>query len=249
LPLGLTAATFFLRYGMQSTLMEYHPDELLTLSLLTAIKAEDLSRRVSLVALCRGVVRLPGTAWENQEPSALAQRIRGLEPDFAAKLQFHFLVHLPLRPLRGLLADMHAKELLPQAQATMTPSLEQALWRWWSVPEVQFGASPARVALAIAAEAFGDDLVHRYLDTLPTGSATASTVLADCRRLQALCVTRSSVTTEQGEVRRHGRFAKIAAVLAATGGNGAWPVRACVQGLLQKLARCRNPFLDPFSAE
>eukprot|EP00045_Choanoeca_perplexa_P017133 m.242987 g.242987 ORF g.242987 m.242987 type:complete len:301 (-) comp17457_c1_seq5:3213-4115(-) len=184
----LLASTYFLRYSTVSSLMEHFPELIAIVCFLTAVKVAEL--RLPINTLCAGALKLPNTRYLNKfSVDELVQRVRLLEPDLHQKLKFHFVVHLPLRPLKGLWLALHNAESTP-----VPPELLEAACQL-SRTSMVLTHPPSQIALAAVLKVQG---VEAVLPLLKDSTAQSEALLA---RLQSVLEQANAwtVTADAGE--------------------------------------------------
>ncbi|GAB1605740.1 cyclin-H-like isoform X1 [Argonauta hians] len=131
-----TAMTYFKRFYLFNSVMDYHPRDITLTSVYLASKVEEFN-----VSINQFVGNLKG------DREKFANVILGFELLLMEKLSYHLTVHNPFRPLEGLLIDMKTncktcsdpEVLRPQAEEFLEKSL---------LTDICLLVSPAQLALA-----------------------------------------------------------------------------------------------------
>jgi hypothetical protein len=189
----LLASTYFLRYSLVSSLMEHAPELVAIICFLTAVKVTEL--RLPLRTLCAGVLKLPALRYANKlSLDELVERVRLLEPELHQKLKFHFIVHLPLRPLKGLWLTLHKSDAESVPDELLKTAVEL------SRTSLMLTYPPSQIALAAVLKVCGPDAVLQLLVDAPSEhQAILSRLQHGLER-----ATEWTVTFDHGEVNHSG---------------------------------------------
>ena len=150
------ALTYFKRFYLNTSVMEYHPRNVAYLCVYLACKVDEYNVSIDQFI---GQVRP-----EHRE--AIHMFVIDHELLLLQKLNFHLTVHCPYRPLEGFLIDMKTKQNVTDIKnlETYRPQLEKFLMNSL-LTDVCLLYPPSQIALAALSSAIGSTF-KRYLQQL-----------------------------------------------------------------------------------
>lgn len=153
--------TYFKRFYLSTSVMEFHPKEIAVLCVYLACKVDEYN--VSIDQFMEQVCSQPNPG--------LQMFIIDNELLLLQKLNFHLTVHCPYRPLEGLLIDMKTKrsQLGLDDIESYRPKTERFLANC-TLTDVMLMYPPSQIALSALSHAIGSKF-NVYLEHLASGKA------------------------------------------------------------------------------
>lgn len=144
-----TALTYFKRFYIHNSIMDYHPRDLMLTCIYLACKVEEFN-----VSIGQFVGNLKG------DREKFANIILGFELLLMDKLHYHLTVHNPFRPLEGFLIDLKTRYYKERAEDVerLRKNAEDFVDRSLCTDACLIFA-PSQIALAACISSAGDDNV------------------------------------------------------------------------------------------
>lgn len=131
-----TAMTYFKRFYLHNSVMNYHPRDITLTSVYLSTKVEEFN-----VSINQFVGNLKG------DREKFADIVLGFELLLMEKLSYHLTVHNPLRPLEGFLIDMKTRCTTCNDAEILRPAAEEFIEKSM-LTDVCLLVSPSQIALA-----------------------------------------------------------------------------------------------------
>lgn len=131
-----TAMTYFKRFYLYNSVMDYHPRDITLTSVYLASKVEEFN-----VSINQFVGNLKG------DRDKFADIVLGFELLLMEKLSYHLTVHNPLRPLEGILIDMKTRCTTCSDPEVLRSAAEEFIEKSM-LTDVCLLVSPSQIALA-----------------------------------------------------------------------------------------------------
>lgn len=166
-----TALTYFKRFYIHNSIMDYHPKDLMLTCVYLACKVEEFN-----VSIAQFVGNLKG------DREKFANIILGFELLLMDKLHYHLTVHNPFRPLEGFLIDLKTRYFKekPTDVEKLRKLAEEFVERSLATDACLIFA-PSQIALAGIISSAGQDNIN--LDTYVTTVLLQSSSQDDIRKM------------------------------------------------------------------
>ena len=152
-----TALVYFKRFYLNTSVMDYHPREIVYLCIYLAAKVDEFN--VSVHQFTKQVA---------SDSSEIAEFVISNELLLMQKLHFHLTVHNPFRPLEGLLIDVKARVPEIREPEKYRPKIDKFVTKAF-LSDVMLAHSPSQIALAALRNSIGNILDKYIIDFLSVG--------------------------------------------------------------------------------